>query len=81
MSDWDRCEELMDFDKLELVANYLDIYYGLLTGDKNAPFVADVHEIMKYKVQGLSWELNTMKCDSLSAAGFLVNNDINITAS
>ena len=54
VSEWNRCEELMDFDKLELVANDLDIYYGTFTEDENAHFVIDLHGIKKYKVHGVT---------------------------
>ena len=72
--------ELRDFDKLELTANDIDVYHGRIT-DENAPFVVDFLNIKKFEVDGLFWELNTVKCRSLSASGFLSNNDINFTAS
>ena len=80
VSDWDRCEELREFDNLELIANDIDVYHGPSNEDKNATFDVDVHEIMKCKVHGLPWELNMMKCHHLSAEGFLANNDISLIA-
>ena len=38
-SEWDGCEDLRDFDKLELIANNIDMYYGRFTENNNAPFV------------------------------------------
>ena len=76
----DRCEELHDFDRLDLIANDMDVYHGPITNDEGALFVVDFHEIKKYKVDGLFEELNMVKCRSLSAMGFLANNDINLTA-
>ena len=36
---------------------------------------------MTLKVEGVDNEINTVKCINLSAASFLANNDLNITAS
>ena len=78
VNEWNRCEDLWDFDKLELIANDIDMYYGRFTDD--APFVVDFLDIEKHQVNDLFKELNTVKCRSLSAAGFLLNNDMNLTA-
>ena len=48
---------------------------------KTQKFVVDFSGIKKYPVSSLFLELNTVKCQSCSAAGFLSNNDINLTAS
>eukprot|EP00956_Cyclotella_meneghiniana_P027530 scaffold61920_cov23-Cyclotella_meneghiniana.AAC.1 len=66
VSEWTHCEDLREFNKLELVANNIDLFSRY---------------IKKYSVDGLFWELNTVKCGSCSAAGFLENNDINVIAS
>ena len=67
-------------DRLDPIENDKDVYHGPTTNHESAPFVVDFHEIKKYKVEGLSEELNMVKCHSLSAMGFLANNDINLTA-
>lgn len=36
--------------------------------------------ILKYTITGLPWEMNTVTCYNLSADEFLMNNDLNITA-
>ena len=79
-NEWDGCEDLQDFDKLELVANDIDMYYGHFADNNNAPFVVDFLDIEKHDFDDLFMELNTVKCRSLSPAGFLLNNDINVTA-
>ena len=53
---------------------------SVFSEDGNAPFVVDFPHINKYQVTNLFKELNIVKCRSLSAAGFLSNNDINLTA-
>eukprot|EP00956_Cyclotella_meneghiniana_P025955 scaffold55159_cov58-Cyclotella_meneghiniana.AAC.6 len=49
--------------------------------DEGAPFLVDFLDIQKYPVGDLFWELNTVKFQRWNAAGFLENNDINVTAS
>ena len=46
-----------------------------------APFVVDFIDIKKYQVDNMFKELNTVKYGSWGVAGFLANNDINLTAS
>ena len=79
LSEWTDCEDLADFDELELKANDIDVYHGRQSND--GKFVVDFSGIKKYPVSSLFLELNTVKCQSWSAAGFLSNNDINLTAS
>lgn len=81
VSDWDRCEELREYDNLKLITNYIDVNNGPSNDYKNATFNVDFHEIKKCKVDGLQWELNTVNCNCLSDEGFHANNDINLTAS
>jgi hypothetical protein len=80
VNEWDRCEDLRDYERLELIANDIDVYHGCFT-DEDAPFVVGFLDIHKYPVDDLFWELNTVKCRRWSVAGFLENNDINVTAS
>ena len=70
----------MEFDHLELIASDIDAYHEPSNEDENATFDVDFHEIKKCKAHGLPWELNMVKCCCLSAAGFLTNNTINLTA-
>lgn len=79
LSEWTDCADLADFDELELKANDIDVYHGHQSND--GKFVVDFSGIKKYPVSSLFLELNTVKCQSWSAAGFLSNNDINLTAS
>jgi hypothetical protein len=81
INEWDECSELDGIERLELAANDLDVYHGPFTANENAPMVVNLHEIKKYEVPGMGSELNTVRCHSLSALGFLANNDINVTAS
>lgn len=61
VSEWDQCDDLRDFDSLELIANDVDVYYGSCTDDQ-APFVVDFLDITKYPVDNMFLELNTVKC-------------------
>eukprot|EP00956_Cyclotella_meneghiniana_P020813 scaffold37180_cov23-Cyclotella_meneghiniana.AAC.3 len=80
VNEWTHCEDLADYERLELVANDIDVYHGRYT-DEGATFLVDFLDIQKYPVGDLFWELNTVKCQRWNAVGFLENNDINITAS
>jgi len=79
LNEWDRCDDLNEYDQLELVANDIDVFYGPFATATDS-MVVDFHDIKKHEVTGF-WELNTVKCHSLSAWGFLNNNDLNVTAS
>ena len=71
VSEWDRCEDLSDYNKLELIANDIDIYYGCFAHDEDVSFTVDMLGIKKHQVDKLLLELNTVECCNLSAAGFL----------
>ena len=67
-NEWSHCEDLRDYDHLELTSNDIDVYHGSYKDDENAPFVVDFLDIKKYPVDDLFWELNTVKCRSAAGA-------------
>ena len=60
-NEWDKCVGSHDFDRLDLIANYINVYHGngTITSDESAPFVVDFHEIRSIKWMGclrsLTW--------------------------
>ena len=78
-NEWDRCVGSHDFDRLDLIANYINVYHGTITNDESAPFGVDFHVIKKYKVDGLFEEHSMVKSHSLSAMRFLAKYNIILT--
>ena len=63
-----------------LEANDVDVYHGAFSTE--APEMIVFLDQIKYtQVDEFQWEINTVKCDGLSAENFLANNDLNVTAS
>ena len=73
LSEWTHCSDLVDFDKLDLVANDIDLYHGHWSTEEGNLMTVDFQNgIKKFPVTELQpWELNTVKCHNLSASGFL----------
>ena len=63
-----------------LDANDIDVFHGAFTVNEDKDLRVKLDKISKNKVDGFSWEINTVECDNLSAHSFLKNNDLNITA-
>lgn len=78
LSECDHSDELKEFDKSELIANDIDDFYGKF-GSKDVPLVVDKKKIKKFEAAGFPWEINTVKCPSMSADGF-ISNHINLVA-
>jgi hypothetical protein len=80
---WDHCIELNEIKckKFNLVANDIDVYHEQYSDELDLPLNVDLHAIKKINVVGLPYELNMVKCFSIRSAGFLENNDNNITGS
>ena len=66
-----------------LVSNGIDVFYGAFTSDDNNTnlLFVDKCSIEKGSVEGVPFEVNTIKCHNSSPETFLVNNDMNLTAS
>jgi hypothetical protein len=62
-----------------LKANDIDVYHGHFE-DGSLVMSAVEGAIERIDVDGISEEVNTVKCLKLSGQGFLNNNDINATA-
>ena len=68
------------YQPVQLKANDIDVYHGEFTiEDKN--LTVDMNAIEYKAFEGLTLEVNTVRCRNLSAKNFLQNNDINVTAS
>ena len=73
-------EDDTTYQPVQLKANDIDVYHGEFTiEDKN--LTVDMNAIEYKAVEGLTLEVNTVRCRNLSAKNFLQNNDINVTAS
>ena len=70
-----------DVDSFVLEANDIDVYHGSFTSVAGTSMSVHLDQIDYTKIDGLEWEVNTVRCDRLSAENFLANNDINVTAS
>ena len=87
-------EDGTTFQTIQLKANDIDVYHGefaidedhvnegdtTTSSEKNSLRV-DMNAIEYKAVEGLTLEVNTVRCHNLSAKNFLKNNDINVTAS
>ena len=51
LSAWDHSEDLRDFDRIELLANDIDVCYGVNDeeGDGDAPLEVDLNGIDKFE--------------------------------
>ena len=66
---------------LPLPINDIDVFFGEFTEDDTKRMIVHKSNIKKYPIDGISVEVNTVKCTELSPDTFLANNDVNITAS
>ena len=71
-----RWSSLASYEHLNLTANDIDVYYGSF-GNGEVKLFLDTCDYRP--LEGVSKEVNTIKCINLSASSLLKNNDINIT--
>ena len=72
-----------DFNNIVLPANKLDIFHGTFgdEGQRERKNIFSLLDSVNYNyVEGIEVEVNTVRCQHLSAMGFLRNNDTNVTS-